>query len=668
MTIITTQSRITYAGDNVSTLFPVPFEFFLNSDLTVVKNAVGGGVAILVLGVDYTLANAGVPGGGTLTKTTALLTGETLAIFLDPPIEQESHYLSNSPFPASTLENDIDRQTQISQRLADQISRALRAPDGDPASGTLGFLLPSASLRANTFLTFDANGNPAVAVTLPSGTLSLASITALTGAQTPSEAAAGVTPTAKQYATLNPLRYGGIGDGVTNDAAAVQTAFTVAGKAGGAVIFPPGYTFLCNSDITVPVAASLGGPVASAQGPGWATISVIFGSGSTFGFVFLGTGATTGGTTSSAYNYAGTFRDFGIVLSGTANTAFYLNSVNQPRIQNCWIRGSGTNGRGAYFLNCLLPVFEDCLVTGCGSASQGSIEFDTCTTPTWRGSRISGGVVTVGGLLIDRCTNFVGEAMSIESCGTPIKISSKAEAALANNGVTLRGLELENPGAGNPYIDIGQGLSSSALALNIRIEAWRGTPSGTVTVPYAVRAQFVSGLDLGSALVTQGAAPTSFLELANTSVSGVVVRANRLLQSNAYAWVRYNGTQVKAAGCQYDWQLGLVNAGAPVCTNRGLYAMQVVSLTGTTPTVAISATAGGFYGAFQMANGGATTVATLSGGEDGMEITIYAADSNTTLTQGVGAGQFITQSGSNLNMSAGKSYKFIHNGTAWSQL
>lgn len=666
MTIITTQARVTYAGDNVSTLFPVPFEFFLNSDLTVVKNAVGGGVAILVLGVDYTLANAGVPGGGTLTKTTALLTGETLAIFLDPPIEQESHYLSNSPFPASTLENDIDRQTQISQRLADQISRALRAPDGDPASGTLGFLLPSASLRANTFLTFDANGNPAVAVTLPSGTLSLASITALTGAQTPSEAAAGVTPTAKQYATLNPLRYGGIGDGVTNDAAAVQTAFTVAGKAGGAVIFPPGYTFLCNSDITVPVAASLGGPVASAQGPGWATISVIFGSGSTFGFVFLGTGATTGGTTSSAYNYAGKFSDLGIVLTGTARSAFYANSVNQPRVIDCWIRGSGTNGAAGYFLNCLLPVFHP-LVTGCGSASQGSVEFDTCTTPNTDGMRISGGVTTVGGLLFDRCTNFIGRGMSIESCGTPIKISSKAEAVLANNGYDLSGLELENPGA-TTFIDIGSGLSGGALALNGRITAWRGSPSGTTTVAFGVRVQNCSGLELSSEQVTQGAAPTSFLEIVGTNVSGVVVRANRLLQSNAYAWVRYNGTQVKAAGCQYDWQLGLVNAGAPVCTNRGLYAMQVVSLTGTTPTVAISATAGGFYGAFQMANGGATTVATLSGGEDGMEITIYAADSNTTLTQGVGAGQFITQSGSNLNMSAGKSYKFIHNGTAWSQL
>lgn len=193
MTIITTQARVTYAGDNVSTLFPVPFEFFLNSDLTVVKTAVGGGVATLVLGVDYALTNAGVISGGSLTKTTALLTGETMAIFLNPPIEQESHYISNGPFPASTLENDIDRQTQISQRLSDQISRAIRAPDGDPSAIAASFLLPSYLVRANTNVGFDGVGNLSLNQTLSAGTLSAASIGTFITPQTPGEAAVGVT-------------------------------------------------------------------------------------------------------------------------------------------------------------------------------------------------------------------------------------------------------------------------------------------------------------------------------------------------------------------------------------------------------------------------------------------------------------------------------------------
>lgn len=163
MTIITTQSRITYAGDNVTTGFPIPFEFFLTSDITAVKTAVGGAQSILVLNVDYTLAGAGVIGGGSLIKTSALLAGETLAIFLNPPIEQESHYQSNSPFPSGTLENDLDRQTQISQRLQDQINHAIRAPDGDASPG---MVLPPASARANLFSAFDASGN-VIAVSPP---------------------------------------------------------------------------------------------------------------------------------------------------------------------------------------------------------------------------------------------------------------------------------------------------------------------------------------------------------------------------------------------------------------------------------------------------------------------------------------------------------------------
>jgi hypothetical protein len=234
MTIITTQSRVTYAGDNVSTVFPIPFEFFLNSDINAVKTAAAGGVTTLVLGVDYSLSGAGTPGGGSAAKSTPLLTDETLAFFLNPPVTQGSHYQSNSPFPASTVENDLDRQTQISQRIADIQSRSLRAPDADPVIGTVGFLLPSAVARKNTFLTFDANGNPAVATLLPGGTLSLAAIVALTGAQTPAEAAAGVTPVNLQYLPYTPRRYGAIGDGITNDSAAWQLALQAC-PAGGLI-------------------------------------------------------------------------------------------------------------------------------------------------------------------------------------------------------------------------------------------------------------------------------------------------------------------------------------------------------------------------------------------------------------------------------------------------
>ena len=248
MTIITTQSRVTYAGDNVTTVFPIPFEFFLNTDITAVKTSVSGAVITLTQNVDYTLSGTGVPGGGTATKTTALLTGETLAFFLNPPITQQSHYISNAPFPAATLENDIDRQTQISQRLSDLLTRSIRFPDSDiNATSTL---LPSAIARALTNLGFDAAGNVSLSQALAAGTLSQASIVAFLGAdpigrQTAAELALNITPTNYAFGTGSLYRYGAkgkavrIGDAVINGAVLTSASNGFAGAVAGMIVVVP---------------------------------------------------------------------------------------------------------------------------------------------------------------------------------------------------------------------------------------------------------------------------------------------------------------------------------------------------------------------------------------------------------------------------------------------
>jgi hypothetical protein len=487
--------------------------------------------------------------------------------------------------------------------------------------------------------------------------------------QTKPEALASVVPTNTAWPPYNVMRYANaVGDGVANDQPAVQAAFTASGVAGATVVFPPGFTFRHTSDVTVPVASSVGAPIPCAQGPGWGTVSVIFDSGCTFGFTILGTGATTGDVTGSTYNYAGTFRDLGVQLNGTANSAFYTNSVNQPRLENVWVRGSGTNGRGVYFLNCLVPVFKDCLVTGCGSATQYSVEFDGCTTSSWRGSRISGGNTTLGGLAIDRCTNFVGESMSIESCGTPIDVSGKPEAVLANTGIILRGLELENPGSLGQYIRVGAGCTGSALVVDMLVDGMYGSPSGTTTVAYGIKLTNITGFEARGCHFTQGSAPISCFEIANTNVSGVVIRPHRNLQSLGIPWVRYNGTQVKHAGPQMEWQLGVTNGGVPVCTSRGLDEMQASAQTGATPSPSLGAM-GGFMRSFQLSQGGATNVTSMAIQEAGAEVYIYHADGNSTYVFGSGAGQFITKSGANLGpVATGTFVGWKSNGTAWSQI
>lgn len=222
MTIITTQDRVTYAGDNVSTVFPVPFEFFLNSDLTVVKTAVGGVQTTLVLGIDYSLTGANVAGGGSLTKTLALATGEILAIFLNPPITQQSHYQSNGPFPAATLENDLDRQTQISQRLSDRLGRTLSAPDGDVNPQ---LTLPSAALRAGLVQAYDSSGN----------------VTLLPTAAFPTTAIVSAT------------QFGAVGNGTTDDTVALNAAFA----SGAHAVYLPALNYRCAGNVSIPAGVSV---------------------------------------------------------------------------------------------------------------------------------------------------------------------------------------------------------------------------------------------------------------------------------------------------------------------------------------------------------------------------------------------------------------------------
>src|SRR5207237_486902 len=106
------------------------------------------------------------------------------------------------------------------------------------------------------------------------------------------------------------------------------------------------------------------------------------------------------------------------------------------------------------------------------------------------------------------------------------------ESGLPCSGVVLRGLEVENRGNGNAYIDIGAGLTGTALVLDVLLDGMFASPSGTTTVPYAVRMQNISGFEAKGSHFTLAAA-TSCFELVGTTCTGVTIRQHRNLQSLA---------------------------------------------------------------------------------------------------------------------------------------
>lgn len=142
MTVSSTTSRTSYAGNGATTAFNVPFYFLADADLVVIRTTSGIDTT-LVLNTDYTVTGAGVPAGGTVTTTTAPAVGSTLTIYRDPPATQPVDYQPNDAFPAETHERALDRVTMLVQRDRDLITRSVRLPDGDASGASVVLPAPS---------------------------------------------------------------------------------------------------------------------------------------------------------------------------------------------------------------------------------------------------------------------------------------------------------------------------------------------------------------------------------------------------------------------------------------------------------------------------------------------------------------------------------------------
>lgn len=157
MTIATSTARADYAGDNVSTVFAVPFYFLDATHLEVVKRDAAGAEVPQTKDVHYTVSGAAVPAGGAITMLTAPAGGEQLTIRRKVPITQTLDYVANDPFPAESHERGLDKLTMIVQQQTEEISRSLRARLSDGPLATL----PRLSDRAGRVLAFDpTTGDP----------------------------------------------------------------------------------------------------------------------------------------------------------------------------------------------------------------------------------------------------------------------------------------------------------------------------------------------------------------------------------------------------------------------------------------------------------------------------------------------------------------------------
>lgn len=117
MTVSSTQSYIEYNGDGTTTSFTIPFYFLLNSDISVMVSDADGKLSEPVNGTDFTVTGAGDSGGGSLTFNTAYASGNTILIYRNPPVTQETKYYENGKFPATSHEAALDKLTMLIQEF-----------------------------------------------------------------------------------------------------------------------------------------------------------------------------------------------------------------------------------------------------------------------------------------------------------------------------------------------------------------------------------------------------------------------------------------------------------------------------------------------------------------------------------------------------------------------
>ena len=163
MTISSTGVRFSYSGNGSTTVFSFPRQFFLASDLDVylVDNATGVST-LQALNTHYTVSGAGSPSGGSVTMLTAPATGKTLTIVRDTAASQGLDLDNVTALPMASLETALDRAMMAVEEDRGKLARTLRLADGEQPD-TLN-PIPNKAARANKYLSFDANGDPAARV------------------------------------------------------------------------------------------------------------------------------------------------------------------------------------------------------------------------------------------------------------------------------------------------------------------------------------------------------------------------------------------------------------------------------------------------------------------------------------------------------------------------
>ena len=157
MSVSSTTTKVSYAGNGSTTTFAYTFKIFADADLEVIIRSSAGVETAKSLTTHYTVTGAGNESGGNVVFGSAPASGETVVIRRTLTLTQGTDYVENDPFPADSHENALDRLTFITQGLQEEISRCFKV--SKTTTITTPEFSEDASARASKSLGFSSDGN-----------------------------------------------------------------------------------------------------------------------------------------------------------------------------------------------------------------------------------------------------------------------------------------------------------------------------------------------------------------------------------------------------------------------------------------------------------------------------------------------------------------------------
>lgn len=139
MTLTVTTSKQIYNGDGSTTAFSSVFIADAQASCKAILTDSGGVSTTLVNPTHFSISGS-FPGVVTYNMVTAPAVGETLTVYREVSATQETDYVENDDFPASSHEEALDKLTMLIQQVQEETDRALQMP----ISSTLDVELPDA--------------------------------------------------------------------------------------------------------------------------------------------------------------------------------------------------------------------------------------------------------------------------------------------------------------------------------------------------------------------------------------------------------------------------------------------------------------------------------------------------------------------------------------------